>query len=61
MNKYRSTKLERVTKAKAKQLYNNGFSVLFISCNLDPENNFYSSDREAAAAAMAYRLLIDKE
>lgn len=42
MNKYHSNKLERVTKAKAKQLYNNGFSVLFIPCELNPENNFYN-------------------
>ena len=40
MNKYHSAKLERVTKAKAKQLYNNGFSVLFIPCNLNPECEF---------------------
>lgn len=40
MNKYHFSKLERVSKTRAKQLYNNGFSVLFIPCKLNPENNF---------------------
>lgn len=42
MNKYHFSKLERVSKTRAKQLYNNGFSVLFIPCKLNPENNFYN-------------------
>ena len=42
MNKYHSGKLERVNKTKARELYNNGFSVLFMPCNLNPEYNFYN-------------------
>lgn len=34
--------LTRITKTTAKKLYNAGHDVLFIPCNLHPENNFYS-------------------
>lgn len=33
--------LKRVNKTVAKRLYNSGVDVLFIPCNLHPENNFY--------------------
>lgn len=42
MRKYNFNKLERVSKRKAEQLYNNGFNVLFIPHKLNPENNFYN-------------------
>lgn len=32
MNKYNFNKLERISKVKAKKLYNVGFDVLFIPC-----------------------------
>lgn len=42
MNKYNFDKLERISKVKAKKLYNAGFDVLFIPYKLNPENNFYN-------------------
>ena len=42
MKQYNFNTLTRITKRKARQLYNNGDDVLFIPCNLNPENNFYN-------------------
>ena len=42
MNKYDFRTVERISKIKAAELYNNGFDVLFIPCKLNPENNFYN-------------------
>ena len=42
MNKYISSKIERVDRRKAATLYDMGFDVLFIPCKLHPENNFYN-------------------
>lgn len=39
MRKYNGS-LKRVNKTVAKRLYNSGVDVLFIPCNLHPENNF---------------------
>lgn len=41
MYKYDFKELERVNKTQAAALYNAGFEVLFIPCNLNPENTFY--------------------
>lgn len=41
MNKYNFSTLDRVTKTRARRLYNSGVGVLFIPCKLNPENNFY--------------------
>lgn len=40
MINYDSTDLIRITKSKARKLYNAGKSVLFIPCKLNPES-FY--------------------
>jgi hypothetical protein len=42
MKHYNFDSVQRITKRKAEQLYNYGFDVLFIPCNLNPENNFYN-------------------
>lgn len=42
MKKYHFSNLERITKTRARKLYNSGNDVLFIPCKLNPENNFYN-------------------
>lgn len=42
MKKYNFETLEKVDRRKAATLYGLGFDVLFIPCNLNPENNFYN-------------------
>lgn len=41
MRKYNGN-LTRINKTTARKYYNAGNDVLFIPCNLHPENNFYN-------------------
>lgn len=40
MKKYHFSNLERITKTRARKLYNSGNDILFIPCKLNPENDF---------------------
>lgn len=42
MKKYNFNTVKRISKTVARKLYNAGYNVLFIPCNLNPENNFYN-------------------
>lgn len=42
MKRYNFNTVTRISKTVARKLYNAGCDVLFIPCNLNPENNFYN-------------------
>lgn len=42
MKRYNFNTVTRISKTVARKLYNTGRDVLFIPCNLNPENNFYN-------------------
>lgn len=42
MKRYNFNTVTRISKTAARKLYNAGRDVLFIPCNLNPENNFYN-------------------
>lgn len=42
MKRYNFNTVTRISKTVARKLYNAGRDVLFIPCNLNPENNFYN-------------------